>query len=160
VIFIKIILDNQQKKVLADSITSRKKPHEHLTSDQKKIRTLSFLHFQNTPILIAKIHSKISKNTLNRNDPVLDELKDANLIEMKPLKENPKKNGYVICKKGKDVIDIIKYIKNLDKEHPILSLSLFNMTDEEEKQLNAPLDNQQLEQKLDFQKIFRFDDKD
>jgi hypothetical protein len=101
---------------------------------------------------------KISKKTLNRKDLFLDELKDANLIEMKPVEDNPNKNGYMICKKGRDVIDIIKLIKNLDQEHPIFSLSLFNMTDEEKEQPDAPLDNQQLEQKLDFEKILDFHD--
>jgi DNA-binding HxlR family transcriptional regulator len=157
VILIKIILDNQQKKVLA-GITSRKKQPSHLTSDQKKIRTLSYLQSQNTPTLMAKLFTKISKKTLNRKDLFLDELKDANLIEMKPVEDNPNKNGYMICKKGRDVIDIIKLIKNLDQEHPIFSLSLFNMTDEEKEQPDAPLDNQQLEQQFEFEKILDFHD--
>jgi len=138
--------------------TGKVKNNSRITSDQKKIRVLSYLQSKSKPVSQPTLLKGITKNSISLSaqyNTFLNRMIEDKLIERKEIGDGSR-NGYNILEEGEKLIDIIKLIKKFNPDNPILSLDLFHMTDDEKEKINKP----GAENIEDFKKIFDFNFED
>jgi len=104
-----------------------------LTQDQKKYRVLKFLsNSRNEPQTLKAVMDSLGTTQSNSELPFLKKMRDDDLI-YKDTFEDKNTTKYKIKDRGEDFLDILRYLKTLVPENPILDLYVFNMAEKEDK---------------------------